>query len=271
MVLWLVPVLAALYGTVVLAMFLGQDRLIYFPDRTVAGDPGALGLAYRDVTITTEDDVTLHGWHVPADGTRFTALFCHGNAGDIGDRLDTVRILHDLGLSLLVFDYRGYGRSEGSPGEAGLYADARAVWRHLVEDEGIAPDRIVVWGRSLGGAVAAQLASEVEPAGLAVESTFTSAVDLARRHYAWLPVGRLLRSRFDAAAAVAGATCPKLFLHSLDDEIVPWALGVRLHEAAAPPKRLVALTGDHDSGFVESLAVYRAAVREFLDQLTASS
>jgi hypothetical protein len=266
-VLWLILVPAALYAAVVLGMFLGQDRLLYFPDRTLAGDPGDVGLAFRDVGFTTEDGVTLHGWHVPADGARWTVLFCHGNAGDIGDRLETIGILHDLGLSLLIFDYRGYGRSEGRPGEAGLFADARAAWRYLVEDAGVPPGHILVWGRSLGGAVAAQLATEVQPAGLVLESTFTSAVDVARRHYPWLPVGRLLRSRFDAAAAVARADCPKLILHSRDDEVVPWPLGVQLHAAAAPPKRLVELAGGHNGGFLASLATYRAAVRTFLGTL----
>lgn len=264
MTVWLVLIPLALYGLVVLGMWLGQDRLLYFPDRDLAGDPGDLGLPFRDVTIATDDGLRLHGWFVPAADAPATVLFCHGNAGDVGDRLETVRTLHDLGLALLIFDYRGYGRSEGSPSEAGFHADARATWRHLLEAEDLASDDVVVWGRSLGGAVAAELAAAVEPAGLVLESTFTTAVDVARRHYPWLPVRWLLRSRFDAARAVARADCPKLIMHSPQDEVVPYALGERLHRLAAPPKRFVTLTGDHNGGWVESLPTYRDAVRRFL-------
>lgn len=264
MIAWLVIIPLALYGLVVLGMWLGQDHLLYFPDRDLAGDPGDLGLLFRDVSFSTDDGLRLHGWFVPAADAPATVLFCHGNAGDVGDRLETVRILHELGLSLLIFDYRGYGRSDGSPSEDGLHADARAAWRHLVEVEGLAPERVVVWGRSLGGAVAVRLAAEVDPAALVLESTFTGAVDVARRHYPWLPVRWLLRARYDAAAAVARARCPKLIMHSPQDEVVPFALGERLHDQAASPKRFVALTGDHNGGWVASLPTYRDAVRRFL-------
>ncbi len=267
LVVSIVVALGAAYAVLVLLAWALQDRLLYFPDRTLDADPGVVGLDHREATFTTEDGVTLHGWLVPHPDARFTVLFCHGNAGDIADRLFTLQVLHDFGLSVLIFDYRGYGRSEGSPSESGLYADARAAWRFLVEDEGIPPERVVIWGRSLGGAVAAELATHVQPGGLVVESTFNRAVDVARRHYGWLPVGRLLRFRFDAAEAVAATDVPKLFLHSPDDEVIPYELGQQLYEAAAPPKRQVDLRGGHNDGFGSSLPTVRSAIGELLGSL----
>lgn len=267
LVVSIVVALGAAYAVLVLLAWALQDRLLYIPDRTLDADPGVVGLDHREVTFTTEDGVTLHGWLVPHPDARFTVLFCHGNAGDIADRLFTLQVLHDLGLSVLIFDYRGYGRSEGSPSESGLYDDARAAWRFLVEDEGLPPEHVVVWGRSLGGAVAADLARQVRVGGLVVESTFNRAIDVARRHYGWLPVGRLMRFRFDAAEAVAATDVPKLFLHSPDDEVIPYELGTRLYDAAAPPKRRVDLRGGHNDGFGSSLPTVRGAIGDFLGSL----
>jgi len=267
---WLILGVITLYGLIVLAMWFAQDRFIYFPDRTLRDDPGRIGLAYREVTAVAAAGVHLHGWHVPAEGARFTVLFCHGNAGNVSDRLETLRVLNELGLSVLIFDYRGYGRSEGKPSEAGLYADARAFWQHLVENEGIRPDRVIVWGRSLGGAVAAHLAAAVQPAGLVIESSFSSGLELARRFYPWLPVRLLMRPRFDAASQVARTPCPKLFMHSPDDDVVPYALGCELFERAAPPKQWLDLEGDHNGGFLESLPAYREAVQGFVDGLAGA-
>ena len=159
-VLWIALALAVGYALIVLLAFLAQDRMIFFPDRTLTTTPDAVGLAYRDVEFVADDGTRLHGWWLPVEGARHTVLFCHGNAGDIADRLFTLQTLHAMDLSVLIFDYRGYGRSEGRPSESGLYADAAAARRHLVEVEGVPADRIVVWGRSLGGAVAARLAAD---------------------------------------------------------------------------------------------------------------
>ncbi|MFO7655228.1 MAG: alpha/beta hydrolase [Candidatus Krumholzibacteriia bacterium] len=268
MIVWLLVVVALLYLAAVLLLWLTQDRHVYYPERRLGADPGLVGIAFRDVTFASADGPLLHGWWVPVADARFTVIFCHGNAGNIAGRLETVRLLHDLGLALLIFDYRGYGRSEGRPSEAGLYADARAAWRHLVEEEGVSPDRIILWGRSLGGAVAARVASETEPAGLMVESSFTSAADLASRFYPWLPIRLLLRARYDTLSLVPDITCPKLFVHSVDDEVVPYELGRQLFEAAAPPKQMVDIRGGHGGGFMRSLDVYRPAVQRFIATLT---
>ena len=269
--LWPVAIAVVAYCAVVLLVWSQQDRMIFLPDRDVEGDPSDVGLEFHDAWFTTDDGLVLHGWFVPAPDAPFTVIFCHGNAGDVGDRLSTLEVLHELGLSVLIFDYRGYGNSEGEPDEAGLYSDAEAAWRHLVSIEGVPPREVVVWGRSLGGAVAAHLARTIDPAALIVESSFPSAIDVARRAYGWLPVDRLLRSRFDAAAALAGTGCPKLFLHSPDDEMIPYELGTRLYEAAASPKRRVDLRGGHNDGFLVSRRIVVEQVGDFLRELDGAS
>lgn len=260
-------VLTLLYLLVCLGMTLFQGRFVFFPTRELETTPDAQGLAYRDVEFRARDGVRLHGWLVPREGARGTLLFCHGNTGNVSHRLDSVRIFHELGLSVLIFDYRGYGRSAGRPSERGLYRDARAAWEHLTRTEGEAPERIVVFGRSLGGAVAVDLAAQVRPAGLIVESSFTSAAELGARLHPWLPVRQLARLRFDAAARIRAVRCPKLFVHSRDDEVVPYGLGLRLFRAAGRPKEFLRIRGGHNDGFLVSGQHYRSGMAAFLGSL----
>ena len=253
----------ALFGGLV---WLQQPSMIFFPSARLVMTPQDWGLAYDDVSFSTADGVSLHGWYVPRDGARNVVLFLHGNAGNISHRGESVRIFHDLGLDVFIFDYRGYGRSEGRPSETGLYEDARAAWRHLTEERGIDGGNVVIFGRSLGGAVAARLASEVDPGAVIIESAFTSARDVARAVFPVVSRLSLVRFEFRAAESLAQVAAPVLVLHSRDDEIMPFELGERLYLAAREPKVFVELRGDHNTGFLMSQPGYGQALRQFLDR-----
>lgn len=256
----LVVVLALVAG----GLYVMQPAMVFLPSRELAATPADWGLEHEDVWLQTEDGVRIHGWYLPFPGARRVLLFFHGNAGNISHRQDSLEIFHRLGLNVLILDYRGYGRSEGRPSETGLYRDARAAWDHLVEGRGVAPSDIVLFGRSLGGAVAAELASRVRPGALILESTFSSARDLVREIYpvlSWLIVRRF---ELDTVARMGSVSCPVLVLHSRDDEIIPFALGRRVYQAAPEPKAFHALRGDHNGGFLLSQPGYERALAAFL-------
>lgn len=266
--------LLALYAGVALFLWVAQPRLVYypgFPTRELVRTPAEAGLDYQDVRLQADDDTALHGWYVPGPGTEApVVLFLHGNAGNIGERLDTLRLLHDAGAATLIIDYRGYGRSEGRPDEAGTYRDADAAWRWLTRTRGLARGDIVVFGRSLGGPIAARLAARTRPAGLVLESTFTSLPDLAADHYPWMPTRLLTRYRYDTRAYLADVTCPVLVIHGRDDELVPFAHAERLAAVRPPVVELVALDGGHDGAFLVSGPFYRDTLAAFLRRVIAT-
>jgi fermentation-respiration switch protein FrsA (DUF1100 family) len=259
------------FGSLLLVGFLAwllQPKLLFFPFPEMVGTPADWGFAYEDVWLTTEDGVRLHGWFLPAPNRRaapHTLLFLHGNAGNISHRSASVAIFRELGLDQLIIDYRGYGQSEGRPSETGLYRDASAAWRWLTGSRGIAPADVVVFGRSLGGAVATELAARVRPGALIVESSFTDVPSMARLHHPLLARFVPLRYRFPSAANLARVQSPVLVLHSPDDGIVPFAHGRALHAAAPGPKRFVELVGGHNEGFLSSQPHYQEALAAFLD------
>ncbi len=264
MIASLVAVGVGIYLLVAFAMYVGQARLIFLPSATHSGSPTQVGLDYEPVWLTTTDGVRIHGWFVPAPTARHTILFLHGNAGNIGDRLQTLSTLHALGLNVLIIDYRGYGQSEGQPSEDGTYQDALAAWRYLTETRSIEPSRIIVHGRSLGGAVAVWLASQQNTGGLIVESSFTSLPALAGEIYWWLPVSALARVHYPSSERIARANCPVLIMHGTEDEIIPYAHGERLYALAAEPKRFLSLQGGHNDGFVLGGERYVETLREFI-------
>ncbi|MCB1916182.1 MAG: alpha/beta hydrolase [Rhodocyclaceae bacterium] len=253
-----------LYGLMAAWLYANQARLLYFPVRELDADPAGIGLAFEAETIVTEDGVRLAAWFVPAKASAPVVLFCHGNAGNISHRLDSIALFHRLGLSVLIFDYRGYGESEGAPDEQGTYRDAHAAWRHLREARGVPADDIIVFGRSLGAAVAAWLAARERPRAVILESAFTSAAALGAEYYPWLPVDRLLRHRYDTLAQVAEVRAPLLVVHSRDDEIVPFHHALAVFDVAAEPKRLLEIRGGHNDGFLITGAPYRDALASFL-------
>ncbi len=267
--------LLVVLGVFVGGMYLLQPAMVFLPSPDLEQTPADWGLAYEEVWLRAEDGVRLHAWYLPRSAAGPTLLFFHGNAGNISHRRASLEIFHDLGLNVLILDYRGYGRSEGRPSEQGLYRDARAAWDHLLGERGLAPREIVVFGRSLGGAVAANLAAgvpdEAQPGALILESTFSSARDMARALYPVLGSLMVMRFQLDTRARVAEVRCPVLVLHSPDDEIVPYAQGREVFEAANPPKAFQALVGDHNGGFLMSQPGYQRGLADFLVRKTRAN
>ncbi|HEX6884519.1 MAG TPA: alpha/beta hydrolase [Planctomycetota bacterium] len=259
----LLLVLAA-YAGLCLLVALFQARLVYFPGPPPRVDPAALGLAHREVELTTSDGERLHGWFFPREGAAGAVLVCHGNAGSVENRLELARAFLELGWAVLLFDYRGYGLSTGRPSEAGTYLDAEAAHAHLTGVEGFAPERIVLHGESLGGGVALELALRRPCAALILESAFTSIPDMAAEVYPFLPARLLARIRYDNLAKVVRLGVPLLVVHSPQDEIVPFAHGERLLAAAREPKRLLRTGGGHNAGGFVQRAEWRAEVGAFL-------
>ena len=258
------------YAGLCLGLFLFQSSLVYFPSRSLYATPATAGLKFEDVWLTTSDNVRIHGWFISQPEPRGTLLFFHGNAGNIGDRIESLSIFHSLGLNTLIIDYHGYGQSEGSPGEQETYLDARAAWNYLVNDRRIPAAKIILFGRSLGGGVAAWLAGQVTPAGLILESSFTSVPDLASKIYPLFPVRWLARIRYDSKSVIAAVRCPVLIIHSTSDEIVPFVHGQALLEAAPAPKSFVQLVGGHNDGFLRSGEHYTNGLDTFLKRALAN-
>jgi fermentation-respiration switch protein FrsA (DUF1100 family) len=268
---WTILVAAVLiYAAILVLLRVYESRLIYFPgpDRTLAAPPPSLGLPIQRVEITTEDAVKLVAWVVPARSSLWL-LVCHGNAGNLSefDRPVHYAGLRQLGLNLLAFDYRGYGESGGTPSEAGLYRDADAAYRYLTNQLGVPASRIVIFGHSLGSAVAVDLASRVPSAGLIVEGAFTSATERGQELYPYIPVRWIAKSRFNSVDKISRMTVPKLFLHAARDEVIPLAHGRRLYEAASPPKTFVELHGGHGDAFDVDSARYFGSIASFLVSL----
>ena len=248
-------------------LYFAQESLVYFPDRTLVGTPTNTGLAYEAVRFSADDGVHLSGWFIPAPKARATLLFCHGNAGNISHRLESIRQFHQLGLNVFIFDYRGYGVSEGVPTEAGTYRDAEAARHYLVETRGLAPEHIVYFGRSLGAAIAAWLATQHPPRALIVESAFTSVPDFGAEIYPWLPVRLLARLRYPTREYLRSVQAPVLVIHSRDDEIVSFRHAEKLYESANSPKELLEIRGGHNDGFLVSGAHYTRRLDDFLRRI----
>jgi fermentation-respiration switch protein FrsA (DUF1100 family) len=264
----LVSLLVAYAGVLVL-VYLFQSQLVYFPGigRDVTVTPQSYGLAFEAVTLATEDGERLAAWWVPASRPRGTVLIFHGNAGNISHRLDYLAMFHKLDHNTFIVDYRGFGRSTGSPSEQGTYRDAEAAWRWLTGERRLGPGDIVVLGESLGGAVAAWLAARVQPRALILASTFTSVPDLGAQVYPFLPVRLLSRFSYDTMGAVRALKVPVLIAHSREDEIVPYAHGRALFEKAAEPKQFLDLKGGHNEGFLFVRAEWVAQVGAFLERV----
>ena len=264
-------VVAVCYGLLLVVVYFMQGRMLYLsevPGRTLTMTPADVGMDYQDVIIETTDGVTLHGWFVAGRSSR-VLLFFHGNAGNISHRLDSIRQFQALGLSVLIIDYRGYGQSEGRTTESGIYRDADAAWRYLIENRGMVANDIVIFGRSLGASVASRLAAQTQPLALIVESSFTSVPDIAQDLYPWLPVHWLSRLSHATREYVRDVHCPVLVVHSRDDEIIPFHHGETIFASANEPRTLLAIRGTHNDAFIRDERVYIEGLWAFLSGLSA--
>jgi len=267
---------AGLYLALLVLLWFAESHLIFFPgnQRTLVPPAARLGLQPERVAFTTDDGVQIVGWIMPAAQSTngFWLLICHGNAGNLSEfeRPAHYAALRDVGLNLLAFDYRGYGESGGTASEQGLYRDADAAYRYLTEERGVPASRIILFGHSLGSAVAIHLASRSPAAGLIVEGALTSTVNRGQELYPFVPVRLLARSRFSSIDKVAGIRIPKLFLHATRDEVIPVAHGRRLFHTAAEPKKFVELEGMHSDAFAVDSARYFGSVADFLSTIHSS-
>jgi len=256
----------SIYIVLVTLLYLFQDRMVFLPnlpDRALIATPADIGLHYEDVSLATSDDETLHGWYIPVTNPRGVLLFFHGNAGNISHRLDSVKIFNDLGLDTLIIDYRGYGQSTGQASEQGTYLDAQTAWDYLVDNRGIPAERIIIFGRSLGGAIGAWLGTQRTSAAVIIESSFSSGVDMAHRLYPFLPARLITRLQYPVADYAGRLNCPVLVIHSRHDEIIPFDMGRAIYAAVKQDKRFLELKGDHNNGFLISHTDYVDGLRNF--------
>ena len=247
-----------------------DHQYIYFPQGWEARDWKALsGLPLEEVWLTTRDGVRLYGWYVEAPDSPGVLVWYHGNAGNIAHRLENLIELHRRGLSVLLFDYRGYGQSEGRPSEEGLYQDGLAAYDYLIRQRAIPSTQVVLFGRSLGAAVAGEIARTQQVAGLILESPFPSVEAVARRAFGGLPAHRLLKARFDLLQRLKDVRVPVLVLHGDRDTIIPFAFGAEVYEAANDPKHFYRIPGaDHNDTYAVGGEPYFEQLLRFVRQVT---
>ncbi len=255
---------AVLFWTILLMIF--EERFIFFPSVYPSGnyEDARIIPGLEDCWFTTEDGVKLHGWFAPADTPIATLVISHGNAGNISHRIPVIKALQEMGFNVFMFDYRGYGRSEGSPNEQGVYRDGRAAFDYVAKRRDVDSSSIILFGTSLGGAVAVDVALHRSAAALILETTFSSAKDVARVSYPFLPVQFVLRTKFGSIEKIRKISIPSLFLHGDHDSIIPISLGRKLFEAANEPKKFHVVAGaDHNDIFWIGGKTYLEQIRNF--------
>jgi fermentation-respiration switch protein FrsA (DUF1100 family) len=267
-VLRLLAPLVLVAGALVLLMPWLLNSLLYFPSRGPGDTPAGAGLRYEDLEVPTEDGERLHAWWIPArPPSKGHVLLCHGNAGNVTDRVIHAKLLVDAGLDVLLFDYRGYGRSSGAPGEEGTYRDARAARVALLGRPGAGASRLLYLGESLGGAVALALALESPPRGLVLQSAFTSVREMGRLHYPMIPA-LVIPDAYPNLRRIRDLKAPLLVLHGGQDDIVPLSQGQALFAAAPEPKRMQVFAQlGHNDLVVLAGEAYTKAIADWVSEL----
>ncbi len=260
-----VRLIAVCYVSVCLFMYLMQSQFIFFPTKDLIDNPANAGLKHTDVNFKASDGVKLHGWAIYAENPIGWLIYCHGNGGNISFCLYPIEAyVKSSNLNVFVFDYRGFGKSEGSPSEKGIYLDAQAAYDYVVNNEKADPKKTIILGWSLGGGVACELAHKNQCAALVLESTFTSLPDLAQKIYWYLPARYLARYKFDNKSKISDIKVPKLFSHGVMDRVIPYELGKELYESSAEPKEFVDIPGDHNESDRMNWPDYIAAWKRML-------
>lgn len=236
---------------------------IFIPLKDIEVTPINYGLNYQDVYFYSQG-YKLHGWYIEKDPHAYTVLILHGNAGNIGTRLPKIDLLYKAGFNVFIFNYRGYGKSEGRSKEETLYKDANSAYEYIRKNLHKDPQKIIIYGESLGSAPATYLAQEGEAKLLIVEGGFTNAKDVAKIFYPYIP-SFLVSAKLDNLERVSKIKCPKLFIHSKDDEVIPLRLAKKLFDSACEPKYFLEITGSHSYSVIENKDI---VIRKILDVLT---
>jgi fermentation-respiration switch protein FrsA (DUF1100 family) len=275
MLIKIILAIAFFYIAAMIAIYFAQALFIYapqMPTRELVATPTDINLEYEDLTLNTADNESINAWYIPAQNPDTkpdtkTVLFFHGNAGNISHRLETIKIYNQLGFNFLIFDYRGFGTSTGKPTEQGTYLDADTVWQYLINEKKLAPEQIIVAGRSLGGGVAAELAKKIRPAMLVLESTFTSMTEVSAKHYPFMPTSLIIKHEYETNLKLKDIHCPIVFAHSTDDEVIPYEQSQRNYAAANEPKQFIKLRGGHGSGFLLTKKAYLSGLQKAFDEM----
>lgn len=247
---------------------IGQKYVIFFPKRAIKATPEDWGLNYQEIKLETPDSEQIYAWFIPGERKSPVILFCHGNSSNMSSpaHLQIMNIFNSLKMSAIIFDYRGFGKSSGSPDELGSYLDVETVWSYLVLERKFSPEDIVIWGRSLGGGVASYLAMKKKNCqALVLEASFLSVVDVARRLVPFLPLSIIIHHNYPVKKYISVIDCPILIFHSKDDETVPFAHGKKLFDLANEPKSFIELSGSHNLGFLVSKQRYIQGIQAFLE------
>ena len=248
-----------------------EGSFIFFPEKLLEITPKEVGLSFEDLYLPTADGVRINAWYVPYPDAKVALLWFHGNAGNLGHRVEQLRYLHrEVRINVLMIDYREYGRSEGQVSEEGTYQDALAAYDYLAKRPDLDPTRIVSYGQSLGAAVAVELAIQRELYGLILEAPFTSIQAMAKVHYPWFPIGSLLSIRYDSLSKISKVSVPLLILHGDRDEIVPYEHGKKLYDAANAPKQFYTIQGaGHNDTYIVGGEGYFRVMGDFIGGLGA--
>ncbi len=259
--------IALIYGLIVAGIYLNQKNLIHMPYKQIEATPADHGMVYEDVVLINDDGkAQLHGWFIENSNSSITVYLFSGNAGNISYMLDTIEMLHRIGYSIFVYDYRSYGKSTGKLTEKAMYRDSEAGWKYLTQTRQLPANQIAVHGRSLGTAMASWVAKTFEPGALIMESGFSSMEMMSRKVYPWLPTRFLLRWKYDNLQRIGNIKIPTLFIHSPHDELVPYEHSQTMFAESPAPKQLLTISGDHINGFLQSSDAYIAGIQHFIDK-----
>lgn len=244
-----------------------EQKSLYFPKKGIVETPDAIQVGFQDVWLKTEDHQTLHAWYVPVAKSKQVVLFCHGNAGNLSGRLDRVAFFKKIGVNLLIFDYRGYGQSTGTPSEKGLYRDVQTAYHYLINEKKMTSSQILVYGKSLGCAVGIDLALHQPVGALILESPFASVKKVVKEMYFLEPITWLTSQKYDSESKIRHITVPKLVIHGRYDDMIRFEHASALHQAAAPPKQLLPYDGGHNDMDYVTSQTHGEKVKEILKSL----
>lgn len=264
--LWILAISAGIYLIIVGYLFFNQKQMVYYPYSKLTATPEDMGIRYENMEIRISDDETVHGWFIPSSDSsnKNVVLFCHGNAGNISNRLYTIQLFQSLNIPLLLFDYRGYGLSKGDPSEENSYQDAQLCYKWLLNTKNYKPENITIFGRSLGGGVGVELSLREKVKGLIIESTFTSAGDIGQNLFPIFPIKWFLKYKYDSITKIKNLECPVLIIHSSKDDLIPYYMGQELYAAATEPKEFFDIFGGHNDREYLQDPLYMDKVKKFV-------